>query len=398
MGIITDKTKIKEVLERGVETAIERVSLEKKMASGKKLRIKLGIDPTGPTLHIGRAVQLWKLRDFQELGHQIVLIIGDFTALIGDASDKKAMRPALSAQQIKKNMADYKKQAGKILDLKKTEVRRNSEWLSKIKMRDLISLAMKFTAQQMIQRRNFKERWDENKPIGLHELLYPIMQGYDSVAIKADVEIGGSDQLFNLKTGREIQKIFGQEPQDILTTKMLSGLDGRKMSTSWNNTINLTDPPEEIFGKIMSMRDDLIGDYFELAARLPLAEVKLIKKELAEKRHNPRDIKARLAKEIVTIYYNKSEAQKAEEEFNRVFKEKKLPSNIKKVAVNEPKLTILDLLFRTGLAVSKSEAKRLVQEGAVKIDGNPIKDWKAEIKTRKGMVVQAGKRRFIRIS
>ena len=221
-----------------MEEIIEKESLIKKLKSGKKLRIKHGIDPTGPKIHIGRASQLWKLRAFQELGHQVVLIIGDFTAQIGDASDKQTKRKALSKKEVKANMKDYAKQIGKILDMKKVELRYNSEWLGKMEIKDLLDLKMNFTAQQMIQRRNFKERWDKGKPIGLHELDYPLFQGYDSMAIKADVEVGGFDQLFNLKTGRVVQKIFKQPSQDILILKMLDGLDGRKMSTSWGNVIN----------------------------------------------------------------------------------------------------------------------------------------------------------------
>src|SRR6056297_1245772 len=255
---------IEELLERGTERVIDKEKLKEKLLSGEKLRIKLGIDPTGTKIHLGRATALWKLRKFQDLGHQIVLIIGDFTAQIGDASDKQEMRMGLSKEEIKKNMENYLDQIGMILDLDKTEIHYNSEWLGELSAGDLLSIAKKFTAQQMIQRRNFKERWEQNKPIGLHEITYPILQGYDSVQIKADVELGGYDQLFNLKVGRQMQKLYDQEPQDMMTMEMLYGLDGRKMSTSWGNVINLVDEPKEMFGKIMSMKDELIGDYFRL--------------------------------------------------------------------------------------------------------------------------------------
>ncbi len=258
--INTDSKKIEEILTRGVDEIFEKDSLLKKLQSGKQLRIKFGIDPTGPKIHIGRAVPFWKLRDFQNLGHKIVLIIGDFTATIGDASDKQSMRKPLTEKEIKENMEDYEKQIGKILDINKVEVRYNSEWFDKMKVKDFVSLQMLFTAQQTIQRRNFKERWNKGKAIGLHELDYPLFQGYDSVMVKADIEIGGADQLFNLQAGREVQKFFKQNPQDIMTFKMLNGLDGRKMSTSWGNIITIIDEPQDMFGKIMSVKDQLIDE------------------------------------------------------------------------------------------------------------------------------------------
>src|SRR3989344_2213342 len=292
-----------EILTRGVEEIFEKENLLKKLQSGRQLRIKFGIDPTGPKIHIGRAFQFWKLKSFQELGHKIILIIGDFTAQIGDASDKQAMRRVLSEKEINDNLKSYLSQIGKILDLKKVEVRYNSEWFKKMKIKDFVNLQMIFTAQQTIQRRNFKERWDEGKPIGLHELDYPLFQGYDSVMVKADVETGGTDQLFNLQTGREIQKSFKQNQQDIITLKMLNGLDGRKMSTSWGNIITIIDEPKDMYGKIMSIRDEMILEYFELATRLSKEEIDNIKKFL----NNPRDVKSRLAKEIVALYHGENQ-------------------------------------------------------------------------------------------
>ena len=391
------KAKIKEILFKGVEEIIEKESLLKKLKSGKKLRIKHGIDPTGPKIHLGRASVLWKLRAFQNLGHQIVLIIGDFTAQIGDASDKTAMRRPLSDKEIKENMEDYIGQINKILNVKKDELHYNSKWLNKLTMHDLLSLAMKFTAQQMIQRRNFKERWDEGKPIGVHELLYPLFQGYDSVMVKADIEIGGTDQLFNLKVGREIQKMFNQSPQDIITFKMLLGLDGEKMSTTRGNVINITDKPNDIYGKIMSMKDGLIGDYFELTTPLPLEEIEKIKKELKNKEVNPRDLKAKLARTIVNLYYNEKTAEEAEREFNRIFKEKKLPSEILVFKTKKKIYPLLDLLFDSKLVSSKSEAKRVVLQGGVKINEKVEKDWRKKVEIKKGMVIQIGKRKFLKI-
>ncbi|MBI3631764.1 MAG: tyrosine--tRNA ligase [Candidatus Staskawiczbacteria bacterium] len=394
--INTNPDKINEILSRGVEEIFEKENLLKKLQSGGQLRIKHGIDPTGPKIHIGRAFQFWKLRDFQELGHKVVLIIGDFTAQIGDASDKQAMRKTLTEKEIKNNMKDYAKQIGKILDMKKVELHYNSEWFSKMKVRDFVSLQMLFTAQQTIQRRNFKERWDEGKPIGQHELDYPLFQGYDSVMIKADIETGGSDQLFNLQTGREIQKSFNQKPQDIMILKMLSGLDGRKMSTSWGNIITIVDEPKDMYGKIMSMKDELIDEYFELATRLSKNEINGIKKSL----NNPRNIKARLAKEIVTLYHGKTKAQKAEEEFNKVFRDRQAPSEIEIFKTDEKEYPVLDLLFDSKIVLSKNEAKRLVEGGAVTTEINnektKIDDWKKMIEIQNNMIIKVG-RKFIKI-
>jgi len=397
MQIETNYKKVEEVLTRGVEKVINLNHLRKRLLSGRKLRIKHGIDPTGPKIHIGRATQLWKLKDFQELGHKIILIIGDFTAQIGDASDKQAMRRPLTAKEVKENMKDYIKQIAKILDIKKVEIHYNSEWLSKLTIKKLLNLAMNFTAQQTIQRRNFKERWERGKPIGLHELAYPLLQGYDSVQVKADVELGGFDQLFNLKAGRDIQKIFGQEPQDIITLKMLFGLDGRKMSTSWGNVINITDKSEEQFGKIMSMKDELILDYFELCTRITLEEIKKMGKELKKNQINPRDLKLKLAREIVRLYHGKKAAKRAEKEFRRVFERKELPSRIPNISIKVKKLNILNLLVETKLTSSKSEAKRLILQKAVKINGVLKENWQEIIEIKNGMVIQVGKRRFRKV-
>lgn len=416
MKINTNLQKIEELTTRGVEEIIEKESLLKKLKSGKKISIKHGIDPTGSKIHIGRAIQFWKLKMFQELGHQIVLIIGDFTAQIGDASDKQAMRKPLSGEEVKENMKDYAKQIGKILDMKKVELRFNSEWLEKLSAKDLISLSMHFTAQQVIQRRNFKERWDLGKPIGLHELDYPLLQGYDSVAVKADVEIGGSDQLFNLKVGREIQNMFGQSPQDIMTLKMLTGLDGRKMSTSWHNFITIVDTPQDVYGKIMSMKDELIGEYFELCTKVSIKTAELIKeyirretkgdeedfKQIKEELQiddlNHRNLKARLAREIVKIYHGEKLAQDAELEFNKVFVERELPSEIPEIKIEEGKISILDLLVKTKIISSKSEAKRLILQKGVKIDSEIQGDWKRIVEIKKGTIVQVGKRKFIKLN
>ncbi|MBI2626070.1 MAG: tyrosine--tRNA ligase [Candidatus Nealsonbacteria bacterium] len=381
--------KIEELLNRGVERIADAKHLKERLLSGEVLRIKHGVDPTGPNIHIGRAAQFLKLKDFQDLGHKIVLIIGDFTAQIGDASDKQATRKPLSRKEVEENMKNYTKQIGQILDIKKIELHYNSEWLGKLTAAELLDLAMKFTAQQMIQRRNFKERWEAGSPIGLHELDYPILQGLDSVKIKADVELGGFDQLFNLEIGRDLQKIFNQQPQDIITLKMLYGLDGRKMSTSWGNVINIIDSPNEQFGKIMSMQDSLISGYFELCTRVPLNEIEGLPS---------RDAKAILAKKIVEIYHGERAAKEAENEFNRVFKEKKMPSEVPEVKITEKSINILELLVQIKLAPSKSGAKRLVEQGGVKIGGKVSKDWKGDIEIKKGLIIQAGPRRFVKIA
>jgi len=396
MKINTNLARVQETLERGTEDIIDKKNLKQALLSGKKLNIKFGIDPTGPKIHLGRATILMKLKDFQDLGHKITLIIGDFTALIGDASDKTAMRKPLSKEEIKQNMKDYLDQISKIIDIKKIDVRYNSEWLEKLSIYDLTKICMNFTAQQMIQRRNFKERWEEGKEIGIHELLYPIFQGYDSVAVKADIEIGGFDQLFNLKAGREMQRLFNQKPQDIMTLKMIYGLDGRKMSTTWGNVINILDNPKDIFGKIMSLKDELIFDYFESCTRVPFKKIKEIKKTIK----NPKDIKKILGKEVVKQFYSEKEAEEAQNEFEKIFEKKDLPTEIKELKIKEKKLNILDLLVFTGLSKSKAEAKRVVEQGGVKIiKGNNIiieKDWK-KIITIEEMVIQSGKRNFIKI-
>ena len=398
MNIDVNQTKIDEILTRGVEQIIEKDSLIRKLQSGKRLRIKHGIDPTGPKIHLGRASQLLRLRKFQEMGHQVVLIIGDFTAQIGDASDKQAKRRILTEQEIKENMKDYLPQIGRILDINKVELHYNSEWLDNLSSKELIRLSMSFTAQQLIQRRNFKERWQQNKPIGLHELDYPLLQGYDSVAVRADIEVGGFDQLFNLKVGRIIQRLFNQKMQDVIAFKMLPGLDGRKMSTSWGNVINITETAQDMYGKIMSMKDDLIRDYFELCTNIPLKELQKMQQKLVNKEISLRDMKARLAKEIVTFYYDKDIAIKTEKEFNRIFKEKKLPTDIPKIKIKEKSLNILDLLIKTQLVSSKLEARRLVSQKAVKINNNIKNNWKENIDIKNRMIIKIGKRRFVRIN
>lgn len=385
-----------ELLTRGVEEIIERSQLENKLKSGKRLRIKFGIDPTSPNIHIGRAVPLLKLRDFQELGHKIVLIIGDFTGIIGDTSDKESERPMLTEKQVKDNMKSYIEQAKKVIDIRKCEVYYNSKWLNKLGYKEIGRQANVFSLNEFISRENIKKRLDAGKHISLRELLYPLMQGYDSVKVKADVEIGGTDQRFNLLAGRELQRYYGQTPQDIITNPLIEGLDGRKMSSSWGNTINLFDPANEMYGKIMSLRDELIIKYFILTTRLDMIKVNEYKKDL-EGGNNPKDHKMRLAFEIVKFYHSEKKAIGAEKEFIKIFKDKQLPSEIQTIEIKESVLNILDLLVRAKLAVSKSEAKRLIIQNGVKINEDVQSDWNKSVEIKKGMTVSVGRRNFVKI-
>lgn len=388
--------KIKQLLTRGVEQAIDQKNLEKKLRGGKKLRVKLGIDPTGTKIHLGRAVIIRKLRDFQSLGHQVVLILGDATAMVGDPSDKLSKRPMLTREEIETNMKSYKKQLGKLIDLNKAEVHYNSSWLKKLNFLDIFELAESFSLQQMSTRRNFKERMEKGEEVSMREALYPLMQGYDSVAVKADVELGGNDQLFNLLAGRTIQRHFKQPEQDLLLMQMIEGTDGRKMSTSWGNVINIVDEPSDMFGKIMSLKDELILKYFILCTDVSESEIKKIENDLKDGK-NPRDIKVRLAKEIVSLYHSKKEAEKAEEEFNRVFSKKEKPEDIEVKKVSNTQYKVADLIFELAMAPSKSEARRLIDGGAVRIDDAVIGDREAVVTPTNKMIVQVGKRKFVEL-
>ncbi len=391
----TDEKAINEILTRGVTHAIEKDHLKKALLSGKKLRIKHGIDPTGPKLHIGRGVVLWALRKFQDMGHTVVLIVGDFTAQIGDASDKDSQRQPLTPEQVQKNLVHYKDQLGKIIDLDKAELHYNSEWLGKTSGQEILEGAMEFTVAQMIERENFRDRFKAGKPIGMHEFLYPVLQGLDSVAIKADLEVGGNDQLFNLLAGRVLQKRRGQKPQDVLTWELLEGTDGRKMSTSWGNVILIEDAPEEMYGKIMSIKDDLIIRYFTLATDVPMDEVKNQEKSL-KNGANPRNIKAMLAHAVVERYYGKKLAKEAAEEFDRIFKNKETPSEILEFKYKKGE-KLVDALVASGVVSSKSDGRRLIQQGGIKDEGKTITDidYKLESGTH---TVKVGKRRFVELS
>lgn len=385
--------KISEFLSRNVSEIIERDHLEKKLRGKNKLRVKLGIDPTSRNIHVGRAIVLWKLRQLQDMGHKIVLIIGDFTGLIGDTSDKDSERPMLTQKQVKENMKDYIRQFGKIVDLKKAEVHFNSKWLKKLGYLEIASQADQFSLHEFEARENIARRIKQNKRVSLREVLYPLMQGYDSVAIKADLEIGGTDQRFNLLAGRALQKYYGQEPQDIMTFDLLEGTDGRKMSSSWGNVINIMDEPNDMFGKTMSIHDDLIVKYFTACTSVPMADIKDIEKGLNSGKLNPRDVKAQLAEELVAVYHGKKAADKAAQHFENVHVNKQIPETIRKFkAVGQ---SIVSVLVKSGIAASNSQARRLVDQGGVKINGIVCKKY--DYTLEKGAVVQGGKRNFIKI-
>lgn len=384
---------VTDILTRGVLEVIDRDHLEARLREGKPLRIKFGIDPTSAHIHLGRAVQLLKLRDFQLLGHHIILIIGDFTGVIGDTSDKTAERPMLARETIEENLKTYADQAKKILDMDKVEVVHNSDWLEKLTYREIAEQANEFSLAEFAARTNIKGRLDEGRRISMRELLYPLMQGYDSVVVKADVELGGSDQRFNLLAGRVLQKYYGQEAQDILTTNLISGLDGRKMSSSWGNTINLLDKAEDMYGKVMSMADTMMIDYFMQCTRVPAEEVAEYERELSAGT-NPRDIKMKLAYEITSMYWGEERAREAEEYFKSVFQKKEAPDDLQIVSAN-PGESLIDLLARASLASSKAEARRLITQGGVTLDGEKITDLQAKL-TKSG-VLRVGKMRMIKI-
>lgn len=389
--------KIKELLERGVEQIIVKESLAKKLASDKKLRVKLGVDPTSPNLHLGHTVVLRKLKQFQDLGHQAIFLVGDFTARIGDPSDKLSKRKSLSLKEIQKNMETYKKQVGKILDLSKVEIRYNTEWHQNMDFAELFQLTSLFTVNQILERDMFQERIKKKKPLWIHELLYPILQGYDSVALRADVEIGGTDQTFNMLAARTIQPYYQQPAQDIITCTLIEGTDGKeKMSMSIGNTINITDEPKEMFGKIMSLPDHIIIKFFKVLTDVSEKEIAEFEKAI-KKGANPRDYKARLAREIVAIYHGKLASGKAEEEFNKVFKEKQAPSQISTFTAKKGTYPIIDILQASKLISSRSEARRLIEQGAVSFDNKVIKDWRAKVELKDGVIIKVGKRKFVRV-
>jgi len=389
---VSELNKINDLLTRGVEEIIDKISLENKLKSKKQLRIKLGIDPTSPNIHLGRSIPLLKLKDFQELGHKIVLIIGDFTGLIGDTSDKDSERPMLLEETVKENLKTYINQAAKIIDINSAEIYHNSEWLSKLDYMAIGRQADAFSLNQFISRENISRRLEGGKRVSLRELLYPLMQGYDSVKVESDVEIGGTDQRFNLLAGRDLQRLYGQEPQDVITNPLIEGLDGRKMSSSFGNTINLFDTPNNIFGKVMSLKDKLIIKYFTLLTRVEMQKINEYKKFL-ENGANPRDIKMELAFELVRMYHSQKDADEAQDYFVNTFSKKEVPVDISEFKPTE--YNIISILVDSKLVASKSEARRVLNGGGVKIDSEVIKE--NDYVVAPGSTLQKGKITFLKI-
>lgn len=392
MKINTDKEKIDALLTRGVDEVIDKKDLEQKLLSGKQLKIKLGSDPTSPNLHIGRSIPLLKLRDFQELGHKIIFIIGDFTGTIGDTSDKDSERPMLDEKVINENLKTYIKQAGKIIDIEKSEIRHNSEWLDKLKYKEISYQANQFSLNEFISRENIKKRLDAGKRVSLRELLYPLMQGYDSVAIEADVEVGGTDQRFNILSGRALQRHYKQEPQNIITNPLIEGLDGRKMSSSWGNTVNLLDTPNNMYGKTMSLNDDFIIKYFVLLTRVSPALIETYEQEI-KSGANPRDYKMKLAYELVQFYHSQKDAKQAQNFFIQTFSRKEIPTDIPEIQPTT--YNVMTALLESKCVKSKTEARRVIEQKGVKLNSKLIESSEQKIKS--GDIIQKGKRTFIKI-
>jgi tyrosyl-tRNA synthetase len=382
--------------------------LKKAWETGAPLTVKTGFDPTAPDLHLGHTVLLFRMKRFQDLGHRVIFLIGDFTGMIGDPTGKNATRPALTPEEVKANAETYKRQVFKILDPERTEVRFNSEWLGKFSGTDLLKLASRYPVARMLERDDFKKRFKEGRTIAIHEFLYPLLQGYDSVALKADVELGGSDQLFNLLVGRELMKDYGLPPQVVLTGPILEGLDARlidgkitgdKMSKSLGNYVGIAEPPQEMFGKLLSISDDLMWRYYELLSSLSASEIRALKGAVAAGREHPKAIKVRFAKEMVARFHSGEEADKAEQEFERVHARRELPEQIEERALalqGASSLGLLKLMSDTGLAASNSEARRLVIQGGVTINGEKASDPRASLDAGE-YLLQVGKRRFLKV-
>ncbi len=371
-----------------------RKKLERAAKTGKPLRVKLGADPTAPDIHVGHTVVIRKLKAFQELGHTAIFLIGSFTGMIGDPSGKNATRPPLSREEIDANAETYKKQIFKLLDPDKTEIRFNSEWMDKFDAADFVRLCSHITVKQILERDDFENRLNENRPIALHELLYPLVQGYDSVALNADIELGGTDQKFNLLMGRNLQREYEQEPQVIITTPLLEGVDGvQKMSKSLNNYIGIDEPANEMFGKMMSISDDLMWKYYELLTDSTPAQIEALKTG----DENPRNLKVNLAKLVIKDFHSAEDANKAEEDFVARFVKKEVPDEIEETQVSAGNYNLADLLVQTNLAPSKKEARRLIEQGGVKLNGEKVSNTSAEIELKDEILLQVGKRKFLKI-
>src|SRR5436853_873890 len=391
-------------LKKGTVDCISEADLRRKLEraakTGKPLRVKAGFDPTAPDLHVGHTVLIRKMHHFQMLGHRVIFLIGDFTGLIGDPTGRSATRPALTPEQILANAETYKEQVFKLLDPERTELRFNNEWFSKFNAADFVKLAAKATVAQLLEREEFKKRFEAQVPIGVHELLYPLAQGYDSVALEADVELGGTDQKVNLLIARQVQQGYGiKDPQVVMTTPLLEGLDGvRKMSKSYGNYIGITEPPRDMFGKVMSVSDDLMWRYYELLTDLTPAEIAMLREAAARGERNPRDIKAEMGRHIVADFYSEAEAQAASDEFDRMFREHQTPEEIPEVELPAGAVRLVKLLASHNLVASVSDAQRQVQQGSVRINGERVADVKAEVGQQPGeLLIQVGKRKFLKV-
>ncbi len=397
MKINSHSEKIDEVLTRRVDKILPTKAELKSLMQKKKIRLYLGIDPTGTKLHLGHSVALRKLQEFADLGHEAILLVGTGTVLAGDPSGRDKARPYITEKEIKKNIATWKKQASKILDFSKIKIKYNGDWLLKLDLKGLIEIASNISSIQLFKRDMFQKRIKRGDTVWMHETLYPLLQGYDSVVMGVDLEIGGTDQTFNMLIGRELQRKMKNREKLVLTVPMVLGIDGNQMSKTSGNCVWLSDSPKEMFGRIMSIPDKLIVPYFEMLTNVPIDLVKQYKKQLKLKKVNPMILKEELSFEIVQTYHSKRKAKIAQSEFTRVFKQKKLPQKIVKVTIKQKTINILDLLVKTKLVSSKTEAKRLILQKGVKIDGRVKEDWKAIVRTKKGQVIQVGKRRFAKI-
>ncbi len=394
------KTTIEDLLNQGVSEVIDRARLKKRLLGGEKLRIKYGADPTRPDLHLGHWAGMRKLKILQDLGHKIIFIIGDFTARIGDPSERSKTRPSMSEEEIEKNSLTYFDQIGKILDISKIEIRKNSDWFSKMNLGEIIKLASNFTVARIIERDDFQKRLKRGIDIGLHELLYPTMQAYDSVVLDIDLEVAGNDQKFNVHAARNLQKKLGKKEQDILLVPLLVGLDGKeKMSKSLDNYVGITDAPNQMFGKIMSIPDEIVMDYFRLCTDVAEEEINKTEKEIKSGNFNWRDAKLNLAWEIVKIFHGEKTAQEAKIYFIETFSRRKIPENIPEVAVKQKNIKLAEFLVLSGNAKSLSDAKRKIEQGGVEIDEKRVDDWRAILDNKKnnGSILKIGKFGFVKI-
>jgi len=399
--VITNAKMIDELLSRGVEKIYPSASLlKKKLMTGEPIKLYCGYDPSAPSLHIGHAISFNKLSQFQKLGHKVVFLIGDFTGMIGDPTDKTAARKKLSREEVLKNSKEYQKQGASFLSFSgdnSAKLMYNSEWNDKLTFKDLIELSSNFTVQQMIQRDMFQERLKEEKPIYLHEFMYPLAQGYDSYAMDVDLEVGGNDQMFNMMRGRDLQKVLRNKEKFVMTLKLLADDSGKKMGKSEGNAVFLDEKANDMFGKVMSWSDGLIINAFELCTQVPMSEIKTMKQQMTNNEVNPRDLKMKLAYEIVKIFHDKSSAQVAQDYFINTFQKKEIPDEIVEIKIKGKNRKIVDLLIEGSLVESKGEARRLIEQGGIKIDGEVIKEVNTEIDLKEGMIIQRGKRQFIKI-